>query len=77
VAQTVEKREIEPRLTARELEILAWVAQGKTNYEVAEILWIAPTTVRKHLENVFAKLAVHNRTAAAAHFLSMNDGAAG
>jgi DNA-binding CsgD family transcriptional regulator len=53
-------------LTPREREILAWVARGSTNSEIAEALWIAPTTVRKHLENVYAKLGVHTRTAAAA-----------
>jgi DNA-binding CsgD family transcriptional regulator len=53
-------------LTAREQQILAWVARGKTNPEIAEILWITPSTVRKHLENVYAKLGVRTRTAAAA-----------
>lgn len=59
----------ELNLTAREREILAWVARGKTNPEISELLWIAPTTVRKHLENVYAKLGVNTRTAAAARFL--------
>jgi DNA-binding CsgD family transcriptional regulator len=53
-------------LTAREQQVIAFVAQGKTNPEIAELLWIAPSTVRKHLENVYAKLGVHTRTAAAA-----------
>jgi DNA-binding CsgD family transcriptional regulator len=53
-------------LTPRERQILAWVARGKTNPEIAQILWVAPSTVRKHLENVYAKLGVHTRTAAAA-----------
>jgi DNA-binding CsgD family transcriptional regulator len=56
----------EPELTAREQQVIALVAQGKTNPEIAEFLWIAPSTVRKHLENVYAKLGVHTRTAAAA-----------
>jgi DNA-binding CsgD family transcriptional regulator len=55
-----------PRLTAREREILDLVAEGRTNAEIAERLWISPETVRKHLENVYAKLGVHTRTAAAA-----------
>jgi DNA-binding CsgD family transcriptional regulator len=60
-------------LTPRESQILAWVARGKTNREVAELLWIAPTTVRKHLENVYAKLGVTSRTAAVARFLGALD----
>jgi DNA-binding CsgD family transcriptional regulator len=58
-------------LTARAQQILAWVARGKTNPEIAEILWITPSTVRKHLENVYAKLGVRTRTAAAARFLQV------
>ena len=60
-------------LTPRESQILGWVARGKTNREVAELLWIAPTTVRKHLENVYAKLGVTTRTAAVARFLGVLD----
>lgn len=56
------------QLTGREQEVLAWVARGKTNAEIAELLWLAPSTVRKHLENVYAKLGVSNRTAAVARF---------
>jgi DNA-binding CsgD family transcriptional regulator len=53
-------------LTAREGEILRWVAHGKTNEEIAAILVVSTHTVRKHLENVYAKLGVHTRTAAVA-----------
>ena len=53
-------------LTPREAEILFWVAQGKTNPEIATILGIGLTTVKKHLESTFAKLGVENRTSAAA-----------
>jgi DNA-binding CsgD family transcriptional regulator len=60
-------------LTVREQQILAWVARGKTNPEIAEILWITPSTVRKHLENVYAKLGVRTRTAAAARFFQVLD----
>ncbi len=55
-----------PRLTPREREILGLVAEGKTNAEIAESLCVARGTVRKHLDNVYAKLGVHTRTAAAA-----------
>jgi DNA-binding NarL/FixJ family response regulator len=55
-----------PRLTSREREILDLVAEGRTNAEIAERLWLSLGTVRKHLDNVYAKLGVHTRTAAAA-----------
>ncbi|HEX7254670.1 MAG TPA: helix-turn-helix transcriptional regulator [Gaiellaceae bacterium] len=67
------ERQVEADLTARELEVLAWVARGKTNAQIAELLWLAPSTVRKHLENVYAKLGVNTRTAAAARFLGILD----
>ena len=51
-------------LTDREGEILAWVALGKTNQEIAALLVVSPHTVRKHLEHAFKKLRVHTRTAA-------------
>lgn len=54
------------RLTTRESEILDLVAAGLTNAGIAERLWISPGTVKKHLDNVYSKLGVANRTAAAA-----------
>ncbi len=51
-------------LTAREAEILSWVVQGKINPEIGTILGIQLTTVKKHLESIFMKLGVENRTAA-------------
>jgi DNA-binding CsgD family transcriptional regulator len=66
-----EGKHVEPGLTPRESEILEWVARGKTNPEIAEILLIAPTTVRRHLENVYAKLDVHTRTAAVTRHLGL------
>jgi DNA-binding CsgD family transcriptional regulator len=53
-------------LTRREHEVVMLVAEGLTNGQIAERLWISPGTVRRHLENVFAKLGVHTRTAAVA-----------
>lgn len=52
-------------LTPREREIVDLVAEGKTNAQIAAQLWVAPSTVKKHLENVYAKLGVGRRTAAA------------
>jgi len=57
------------QLTAREAEVLQWIANGKTNREIAEILGISPRTINKHLEQLFPKLGVENRTAAAAKAL--------
>ena len=53
-------------LTPRETEVLSWIAKGKTNRDVAEILGMSPRTVNKHLEHVFEKLGVETRAAAAA-----------
>jgi len=54
------------QLTQREAEVLLWIAHGKPNRDISEILNISPRTVNKHLEQVFAKLGVENRAAAAA-----------
>ena len=51
-------------LTYREEDVLYWVAQGKTNGETARILNIAPGTVKIHLEKIYQKLGVENRTSA-------------
>lgn len=53
-------------LTSREAEVLLWISRGKSNREIGEILSISPRTVNKHLEQVFVKLGVENRAAAAA-----------
>jgi DNA-binding CsgD family transcriptional regulator len=56
-------------LTPRQREVLLLVAEGLTNADIARRLWISPGTVRRHLENVFARLDVHTRAAAVAHLL--------
>jgi DNA-binding NarL/FixJ family response regulator len=53
-------------LTARETEVLIWIAQGKTNYEIGVILSACTGTICKHVEHILRKLCVKNRTAAAA-----------
>jgi DNA-binding CsgD family transcriptional regulator len=55
----------ETRLTVREREVLGWIARGRTNREIADLLSLSPHTVRKHIENIFEKLDVRTRTAAA------------
>ena len=53
-------------LTAREREVLEWVAAGKTNRDIAAILGARQRTIEKHLERIYEKLGVETRTAAAA-----------
>lgn len=60
-------------LTDRESEVLLWLARGKGNAEIAIILGISPRTINKHLEQVFRKLSVENRTSAAVMALKKLD----
>jgi DNA-binding NarL/FixJ family response regulator len=53
-------------LTTREGEVLSWLSKGKTNRDIAQILDLSPRTIDKHLQQIYAKLGVENRTAAAA-----------
>ena len=52
-------------LTSREREVLCWLARGKSNADIGAILGISAATVGKHLEHIYPKLGVENRTAAA------------
>jgi DNA-binding response OmpR family regulator/DNA-binding CsgD family transcriptional regulator len=56
----------EADLTRREIEVLSWLAKGKTNRDIGDILGLSPRTVNKHLEHVYAKLGVETRASAAA-----------
>ena len=58
-------------LTSREIELLSWVAQGKSNREIGFILNISWHTVSKHLEHIYTKLGVCSRTAAVVWFLNI------
>lgn len=53
------------RLTPREIEVLRWLAEGKSNPEIATILGVSAGTVKLHVQSILAKLGVENRTAAA------------
>jgi DNA-binding CsgD family transcriptional regulator len=55
----------EVRLTARETEILKWCSQGASTWQIGEILKISENSVEWHLKNIYDKLGVPNRTAAA------------
>jgi len=56
-------------LTIREIEILEQVALGKTNQEIADVLFVSERTVRTHITNILAKLGLSNRTQAALYAL--------
>ncbi len=53
------------KLSAREAEVLHWVARGKTNRDVGDILGTSARTVTRHTEHILPKLGVETRTAAA------------
>ena len=53
------------KMTPREAEVLFWISQGKSNHDIGIILGAKTGTVCKHVEHIFRKLSVENRTAAA------------
>lgn len=57
----------DPGLTARELVVLAAIAKGMTNQQIADLLVIGVTTVRTHVRNILGKLGINNRTEAAVY----------
>src|SRR5438445_11359335 len=54
-----------PELTPREAEVLFWISQGKSNHDIGVILGAKTGTICKHVEHIFGKLNVENRTSAA------------
>jgi len=60
--QTIKTSDSLDGLTAREQEVLALLAEGKSNVEIAEQLGISPNTVARHRENIMTKLKMHSRT---------------
>ena len=64
-SQSVEKALASLKLTRRETEVLFWISQGKSNHDIGIILGAKTGTICKHVEHIFAKLNVENRTAAA------------
>ena len=53
------------KLTNREAEVLSWVAQGKSNTVIADILAVSPHTIDNYLRRAYAKIGVNDRTSAA------------
>ena len=60
------EREAIVLLTGRELEVLRWLADGLTDREIGEALFISPRTVARHLHSIYQKLDVSSRSAATA-----------
>lgn len=58
-------------VTPREAEVLLWLTRGKSNRDIAEILGVSPRTVNKHLEQVYEKLGIENRSSAVALVLGV------
>ena len=54
-------------LSEREFEVLKLVAAGRTNREIADVLFITVDTVKRHVTHILGKLGTHNRTEAVAH----------
>ncbi len=65
-----QENELLARLSPRELTILEQVAQGKTNREIAESLYLAEKTVKNYVSNLLMKMGLRHRAGAAAHFVS-------
>jgi DNA-binding CsgD family transcriptional regulator len=58
-------------VTAREVEILQWVRDGKSNQEIGDILAISPLTVKNHVQKILRKLDVQNRAQAVARGIAL------
>jgi len=64
------------KLTPREKEVLFWISRGKSNHDIGVILGAKTGTICKHVEHIFGKLNVENRTAAAVIALEVSRSAA-
>jgi two-component system response regulator DevR len=64
----IERRQVEP-LTPRELEVLKALTEGRSTPEICEELFIAPNTLRTHVQNIMGKLRVHSKLEAVAFAL--------
>lgn len=58
-------------VTTREIDVLRWVKEGKSNYEIGLILGISGLTVKNHLQKIYKKLNVQNRTQAVSRIISL------
>jgi len=60
-----DSREVKFALSAREIEVLQWVARGKSNQQIAEKLFLSPFTVKNHIQNILKRMGAKNRVEAA------------
>lgn len=72
INQNEKEKKDENGLSARELEVLALIAQGKINKDIAKILFISEKTVKNHVSNIFRKIDVSDRTQAAIYAIKHN-----
>ncbi len=63
---------MEKPLSSRELEVLALIARGLSNREIAEFLFLSEKTVKTHVANILQKLGVKSRTQAALYAMRKN-----
>lgn len=70
MADGIRQRAVMAELTQREMEVLQLIAQGKSNQEIADALYIGQKTVKTHVSNILAKLQVADRTQAAVYALT-------
>ncbi|MCB0156249.1 MAG: response regulator transcription factor [Anaerolineae bacterium] len=68
-SQTAAEADLTQSLSEREQEVLAQLAEGKTNQEIAALLYLSENTVKYYLKNIYQKLQVNNRTEAARIYL--------
>ncbi len=61
-------------VTPREREVLSWLAAGKTDKDIGQILGMSPRTVQKHLQHIYEKLGVETRTAAVVRAMELSSG---
>jgi two-component system NarL family response regulator len=72
LARQAQQKVIAPKLTDRELQVLKLVAQGMSNREAAETLFISENTVKNHVRNILEKLHLHSRTEAVVYAVREN-----
>lgn len=70
--ETIRKYMHRLNLTARETDVLHWVAEGKSSWEIGMILSISERTVKFHLSNIYRKFGVTSRAQAIVHAIKMN-----